>query len=224
MPELGQLPMHKPRLNLRPIRERKGLSVEAVAARLNLSPAQVSRIERAATDTTTRRLRQFAELYGVSVADLFQDQHPDAPAISVEIRGEIYTGHWAEDLAPLGVTVMPSIGVEREKLFALLCKEPAMDLVYPRNSMIFCLSFETLGRPPESGDHVVMVQRDGSGRVERQLRELRDDPKGRSWLWPRSSHPEYQQPVKFTTDIEVEAVVVASFIKRIREKDKPVLN
>ena len=208
--------MYKSRLILRSIREGRGMSIANVAAQLRLSAAQVSRIETGAADTTVRRLRQFADLYGLPLPELFQDHLPPAPGTVMQVRGEICTGRWIDDAQSRRLVVMPRMNFDLAKIFALACNDPAMDRVYPKNTLVACLPMDTLDRDLTPGDHLVSIQRDDQGRAQRLLRELRNDKDGQNWLWPRSTHPEYQQPTRVTATLELEGIVVASFVQRIR--------
>jgi hypothetical protein len=44
--------------------------------------------------------------------------------------------------------------------------------------------------------------------VEATLKEYVVDEKGVAWLWPRSTHPEHQQPISYAGDGVEEVVVV----------------
>ncbi|WP_417832419.1 helix-turn-helix domain-containing protein [Terasakiella sp.] len=58
------------KLNFREFRNKAGFTIEEAAAKMGISPSQVSRIESGTSDTTLRRMQEFAELYGCAASDL----------------------------------------------------------------------------------------------------------------------------------------------------------
>ncbi len=57
----------------RRIREQQHLSLNDVAAKLNISPSQLSRFERGEREMAFPKLRALAELYGVTVDELMSE-------------------------------------------------------------------------------------------------------------------------------------------------------
>ncbi|MFD8692163.1 helix-turn-helix domain-containing protein [Streptomyces sp. NPDC059651] len=68
---------------LRALRRAKGLSLRALATAVGVSPTLLSQVERGVTEPSLSTLRRLADVYAVSVADLFS---PDKRAPTVVSR------------------------------------------------------------------------------------------------------------------------------------------
>jgi len=94
-----------------------------------------------------------------------------------------------------------------------------MNEVYPEGSIVVCVNLKDLGREPRPGERVIVERHGASGLVEITVKELRRDESGDYWLWPRSTHPAFQQPWKWPQpqdehsgeDIQVIALVIGSY-------------
>ncbi len=76
---------------LRLVRQSKGWSQEDVAEKLNMSSNGYGDIERGATDVKLSRLIQLAELFGISLSELFDLEIPNAkPNINIAITNKQY--------------------------------------------------------------------------------------------------------------------------------------
>lgn len=142
----------------------------------------------------------------------------------VPVVGEVAAGIWKE--APVrqleDVTEYLNLdvtGYERAELRAFKIVGPSMNLVYPDGR------FVVTAHPAEAGlrfgDYVV-VERSRTDLVEVTLKEFVSE-NGRLALWPRSTHPDFQQPLYLKDPDEVEqvgitiiGVVVADYSKRDR--------
>ena len=71
-------------LRIRELRERRGLSLEKVAADLGWSHGKVSRIERGKQNSPLSSLQELATYYAVSVPELF-DYDGDNPLIHIAL-------------------------------------------------------------------------------------------------------------------------------------------
>lgn len=68
-------------VRLRRYRERRRLSVRALAERAGVSPSFVSQFERGVTNASVSSLRRLAEAVGVPMADLFEEASTVAPSV-----------------------------------------------------------------------------------------------------------------------------------------------
>lgn len=141
----------------------------------------------------------------------------------VMVRGMVEAGAWREavewpdeDWFPVGVS-----GVERYDpypQFGLVVRGPSMNQVYPEGSILICVSFLHLGRPPTHGERVVVEHRRG-GFVEATVKEFAVE-NGRPKLYARSDHPRYAGAIDLPAEgepegphddeIRVSALVIAS--------------
>lgn len=73
-------------------------------------------------------------------------------------------------------------------------------------------------RKPKSGDRVVVQRVSTDGLYEVTLKEYVVDENGKTWLWPRSTDPDHQAPIRYvskgrgTEGVHILGVVVASFV------------
>jgi len=81
-------------------REAAGVSLRQLAARLGVSPATLSAIERGRTQVTVDRLRRIAELLGTPPEELLGGRQRAIPPAAPTVASP--TGHW-RDFAPLAV-------------------------------------------------------------------------------------------------------------------------
>jgi phage repressor protein C with HTH and peptisase S24 domain len=118
----------------------------------------------------------------------------------IRVVGEIQAGEPVEALEwPIGqqyeIPLPIAEAFHKFPVQALVVRGPSMDEVYPDGSMIVCIKFMDLGRNPRSGERVVALRSQPSGLYEASVKEFRIDRDGMARLWPRSSHPDFQQPI-----------------------------
>ncbi|MCW3476273.1 helix-turn-helix domain-containing protein [Limobrevibacterium gyesilva] len=78
-------------------------------------------------------------------------------------------------------------------VFGVAVGRPGAELLYPEGTVLACLPFLHCDEPPATGRRLI-VQRIRDGHVEVMVREL-EVAGGKAWLWPRSTHPDHQQPI-----------------------------
>lgn len=147
----------------------------------------------------------------------------DAPAMRaarlVQVLGTVQAGAWTE--APEEATseeVVPVflVGFEGASLFALRIRGPSMDRYYPDGTMVIVCPAAEIG--VREGDHVV-VRRHQGAMCETTIKEVSRDKLG-IVLWPRSSDPAFQEPIRFDrapdsdSGPEIIGVVVSSYVVR----------
>ena len=88
-----------------------------------------------------------------------------------------------------------------------------MNLEYPEGSIVICVKFIELEAEPESGQRVVVYRHAPDGEIEATIKEFQIDDAGYPWLWPRSTSPEFQEPIKVNDgdEIEIVALVIGSY-------------
>lgn len=118
------------------------------------------------------------------------------------ILGSIEAGEWRETTpmeshaGPTIDTPVSDLAYPIDCLFGLIVHDESMNLVLTHGSILTCL--DLIKHPSEipSGKFVIVERRDAAGRIERTAKELRRDGSGVIWLWPRSSNPVYQEPMR----------------------------
>lgn len=145
----------------------------------------------------------------------------------IPVVGDVEAGVWRETVArerhdideylPIDVP-----GYERADLRAMRVIGPSMNQHYPPGRFVVIAPTAEAGL--REGDHVVVERRRGS-MTEITLKEYVVEPNGRVALWPRSDHPDFQQPyfLKISDEsdqdgVEVTGVVVADYRKRDRPR------
>lgn len=138
---------------------------------------------------------------------------------SVPLLGEVQAGAWtevAEEYAPEEFVPIYLAGFEGAQLFALRIRGPSMDRHYPDGTMVIVCPAAEIG--VREGDHVVVRRRRG-GLVETTIKEVVKE-KGGIALWPRSSDPAHQEPIRLDhardadEGPEIVGVVVSSYVIR----------
>lgn len=146
----------------------------------------------------------------------------------INVVGKVQAGLFAvvpdhdeiEEVIPL---VMP--GFEAASLFALRVVGESMNRHYPDGTLVIVCPAAEIG--VRDGDHVV-VRHMRNGLAETTLKEVVQEKAGIA-LWPRSSDPAFQAPVRLTRDAdaddghEIIGVVVSSYVVRPIQR-KPLLN
>ena len=102
-------------------------------------------------------------------------------------------------------------GVER---FALEVIGNSMDLIAPSGSTVICVKIIDIGRQPTSGEIVVVLNRAPEGYMEATLKEYVEKD-GEGYLWPRSSNPDFQQPLKFGDQGEEDQTTIHALAIRV---------
>ena len=194
-----------PRNRIRELRERAGLSQEELARRLNTSQPQVFRLEKAQRGLTQAWMVRLAKALRVELWELVQDRplpadEPEPSMTSIPVRGHVQAGDWREAIEwPRGdwyaVFAPADRRWPRAQRFALEVRGPSMNRLYPDGSVILCVLFDELGREPRSGERVVVERVNRAGQFETTVKEFVVEGDGRRWLWPRSDHPDHQQPI-----------------------------
>ncbi len=120
----------------------------------------------------------------------------------VRVRGAVEAGAWKEavewpeeDWYPVPAVPLPAYTDLPQ--FALEVRGPSMNAVYPDGSMVVCVFLMHLAREPRSGERVV-VERRRRGFVEATVKEYVVED-GIPKLYPRSDHPQHQEPIVLPT-------------------------
>lgn len=214
---------------LREARIAAGYRSAAAAARaLNEHPQNVVDHEADRRGLSPEKAANYARLYKVNVSYiLFGEGHTSESGVTVNdnvrmvgIIGEIRAGSFAPvpEVEPEPWEKVPVSLPEyaRANLFALYVVGRSMDRYYQDGSaVVVCPTAEAGIR---EGDHVV-VRMWKAGMAETTLKEIVSGPDGVE-LWPRSTDPAYQSPIKLANyrdeeeGPEIIGVVVGSFASR----------
>lgn len=154
------------------------------------------------------------------VAPLMRDVARRIPVV-----GDVEAGVWRETVARethdiddfLALDVQ---GYEAADLKAYKVSGPSMNAIYPHGRFVVVAHPSQAGL--RNGDHVIVERRRGS-MTEVTLKEFVQEADGRIALWPRSTHPDFQEPFYLKDQDEsdqdglsVIGVVVADYSRRDR--------
>ena len=193
---------------IKELREAAGLTQAQVAAAANTSTQQVSRLERGERRLTLDWMVRLAKAIGCTWEEVAADpDNPRAPLTMLRVVATVQAGVWAEtwewDLEDQYLIDVPArgqyAGLPR---FGLEVKGRSMDVVFPEGTVLICVRFFDVGRPPAAGERVIVLRRNRYGQIEATVKELVLDDDGQAWLWPRSTHPSFQSPTRLPTEFE----------------------
>jgi hypothetical protein len=177
-------------------------------------------------------LRMLAQVIpGASIATLVGDDPSVdvAPVVRpIQVRGQAMAGLMrpAFDL-PLPQQRAVAFPIDDAMLaagaFGVVVASPGAEKIYPDGSILVCIPTGTYEGAIITGKRIIL-QRIRDGKVEVTVREI-DIEANEAWLWLRSTHPEYQAPVRMPyvgggfaawvagpDRFAVAAVVVAAYI------------
>ena len=195
-------------------REAASLSKAELARKIGVTRSAAGQWENADSPTTPTgpNLQLIAKVTGVNAEWLSHgvgeptraassNLQPERFSSIVQCMGVVAAGDWVDayewprnewQALPLwGADPLPG----REK-YALQVKGESMNLRYPDNSYVICVKHSPYDDPLPIGKCVIVERHAPNGLVEATIKELVQDGSGDLWLWPRSSDPRYQAPLR----------------------------
>jgi hypothetical protein len=166
------------------------------------------------------------QLAGIEVADrgksasLDRSVAPAVPSRPLPVVAAVQAGAWqvAETWGEQQYTVTVPVPPQwaAYDLVGIEVRGPSMDRLYPPGTVLICVSYLDLGREPRHGERVI-VQRFRGSEVEATCKEIRRDGDGVVRLWPLSTHPDHQAPIRLVDgagadEIRVTHRVVAAIV------------
>jgi SOS-response transcriptional repressor LexA len=223
---------------LRRAREAAGYeSARAAADAIGIPTATYTQHENATRGLPAGKARLYAQAFSVTPEWLLYgrgDQgapvaEPLAPARRVPVRGVVQAGAWSEigvEEAPIDWTYFEAREYQRAQLFALDVRGPSMNRVFPDGSRVICAQPHEAG--VRDGDYVA-VRRTRSGLAETTLKQLVVGEDGEVMLYPRSTDPAHQAPLRLerAPDSQEGPEVIGVVVGRtetIRSGRGPLLN
>lgn len=138
------------------------------------------------------------------------------------VVGQVQAGAWVEAVEwPESqwsyIDIPPDVRFPHVHRFGLKVVGPSMDELYPDGSIVICVSTSETGRIPNNNERVVIERHRPDGLIEATIKEYRVDGVGHVWLWPRSTHPEFQLPIRADdgtedgTQVRIIGLVIGSY-------------
>ena len=214
---------------------------QAAFARLvGVDQSTVSRWERDVHEPEGEQLRALAAVAKEPIENFLTAARP-VPATegsprtySVRVIGSVQAGLWVEAIewpSDQQFEIQVPLEATAAALFprALRVQGPSMNREFAEGSYVLCVSVIELGayyerfsinKPAvDHEDFVVVQRRRPDGLIEATIKQYMVDERGRKWLWPRSTEPEFQQPWPVPDgdpeddgeDLRITAVVVGTY-------------
>lgn len=166
--------------------------------------------------------------YDESAANLAGSELASSPLNICYIVGNVEAGAWRtatelpkDEWEP--VPFEPRVDFPSDACrFGLRVRGLSMNRFYPPGTILDCIRFIGADRSPHEGDHVIVYRRGPGDLIEATVKEL-TRANGRWELWPRSTHPDYQEPLVLdhppdesdeNEDVQIIALVVGSYHRR----------
>lgn len=226
------------------LRENADMSRREVGERIGVNQSTIQRWEENKIAPGWHHVSSLADLYDVSANDLLDDVVAGAPRlkklpprraaqpaaevdrtapmrfVSIPVVGEVQAGAWresiewdADDQYPVAIPA-PNHGSDGSMMRGYVVKGKSMNVLYPEGTIVFVIPTIANRLKPKSGDRVLVSRKNADGLYEATLKEYVVEG-GRKWLWPRSTDPEFQSPIRYDKDsdeVTIVGVVRASFI------------
>lgn len=184
--------------NLKQIRKSKKVGQKALADALNVSVAQVSRLETGVSQPNLEQLNIMANTLNVSLSELLTNTPSFLP---IKVVGAVEAGvlkesmNWEPERHYVINLPLPDI-YKMVKPFALEVRGPSMNKRYPEGSILVCASLYNLNEELRDNKRYIIEKTVDGGDHETTVKLVKIDDNQDVWLWPESNHPEFQAPTK----------------------------
>ncbi|MDB5453850.1 MAG: hypothetical protein JWO33_2428 [Caulobacteraceae bacterium] len=179
-------------------------TAKAAADGIGIPVATYTQHENGTRGLPAGKARLYAHAFGVTPEWLLYGRGAEGvgsgeflpPARRVPVRGVVQAGAWSEvgvEEAPHDWTFFEAQEYQRAQLFALDVRGPSMNRVFPDGSRVICAQPHEAG--VRDGDYVA-VRRTRGGMVETTLKQLVVEAGGQIMLYPRSTDPAHQTPLR----------------------------
>lgn len=211
---------------IRDARKKVGLSQAELGERVGVVQSVVSDWERGILESWRDHMEPLTRALKISPVYLVVENEagPDVqPVGEIEVVGEVQGGAFrlaqeypAEER--YSVPVLPPPGYERVELRALKVIGPSVNLIYPDGTFVIVVS--SADTDVRDGDKVVVYAHKGE-MTEATIKELRIEPDGRIALWPRSSHPDFQEPIYLAAEDQAGPDIAYVVVGSYRPENRP---
>lgn len=204
-------------------RKQAHLTQAELAERLGITQSVVSDWERGKLESWRDYAERLATVLNKPKGHFATLDPVPVSALGVLVIGEVQAGVFKAALQypendRHALPIAAVRGFETHQLFALKIVGPSMDLLYPDGSYVIVV--RAMDTDVRDGDRVV-VHTHRAGLWEATLKEARQDEDGRLGLWPRSTHPDYQQPVYLDNEDQDGPRITYVVVARYAEEDRP---
>lgn len=179
------------------------MSQAKLARAINQAQTTISSWETGRTEPTREDVARIADAIGVSRMEL-ESSEADSLGFTpvarrVPVVGAVQAGAWVEQVMSVDAgddtpdwVYYDEPQYKRAKLFALDVRGPSVNRYYPEGCRVICAMPHEAG--VREGDFVV-AQRQRNDLYETTLKQVQLGADGGVELWPRSTHPDHQEPI-----------------------------
>lgn len=203
-------PVHDARMNkafgafLRNYRTLSKLTQGELAERLGVSQATISRWEKGQQEPDRQQIDRLVKVIPEIQGEFefyggWNRQTPFAP---VSVTSAAEAGVWLQNPywpdSDQYVVTVPANNLRREGIFGVEVRGPSANLLFPPGSILICQNLKNYDRALKPGAKVIVHTVNSAGLTEVTVKQFDRDPEHPDirWLWPRSTHPEFQSPVR----------------------------
>lgn len=179
---------------------------KGLADALGVDPSQVTRLLKGTRKVSAEEIRTIARYLGVNppvniVMDDLQEE--EIRLRKIPILGEVAAGAWLEVPAMSSASeaqeFLPFVPTENANdpgLFALRVRGTSLNKIAPDGALLVCVEYHHSGRDLDPGELVVVERRDPDGTFETTAKRVRRNKAGIIELWPESTDPRHQEPLR----------------------------
>ena len=192
---------------IKELRTEKGFSQTVLGQKIGVQKDYISKLENGKRELRGQWLTKLCEVLECSsdyLLGITDERHGGSTAspiqtCTIKVIAPVRAGYWSDafeyDLDDQDEIHIPEELAGNDNLFAVRVKGHSMDLEFPDNTILICISPYHLTTPIQDEDCVI-VQRVRNGEYETTVKCLKiDENTGRAFLMPRSSKPEFQTPL-----------------------------
>lgn len=217
----------------------RGLKAASWCKRAKVSSSSLYNFLNGRSDSLSHpTLEKLAQSERATISQLIgeSDETAEFHLPRIDVIGEVQAGVW-RTAASLYYDEQMTMAVPVEdkyadRAFGLRVRGNSMNEHYPEGAVLVCVKLPEFDDAIVAGDHVVIHRRSGNDTVEATVKEIERDADGGWWLWPRSTDPAHQQPIRIQSpddwdhisqgdEISVFAVVIGSYVPRKRMAKRP---
>ena len=207
---------------IKELRKAKRLTQQALAKLIGVNTSTISKWETGEQGLHADNAGTLAAMLGVTVEYLMGREkkksglNASPRSIPLQVVGELQAGVWREaiELPPEDQETVPFFVPPEYRSFtmsAYVVRGNSMNIPFPPGSYVAVASTIANGITPRSGQKVLVSRRNRDGLYEATIKEYVVDENGAEWLWPRSTSPEHQAPIRFR-DSGTEEVVITGVV------------
>lgn len=182
---------------IKELREQLKMSQEDLAQAVGTTNQQIGRLEKSRRNLTQKWMERLAPALHVRPPELLPIStfHHRIRLVGAVQAGLFRTVEEEWEDGEIFDIPLPA-AYQGLRTFALRVDGPSMNLLYKEGTILICCHLDDLHEQPIPGRKYIIEDRDEAEDIETTVKEFVVDAAGAPWAWPRSDHPDWQQPVR----------------------------